>query len=474
MTPAARIASVIELTDSLLSSWRSGQTLPADRLLDQYFKARRFIGSKDRGAIAELFYWILRHKASLEWWLERLHAHASGGRMLALSALLLKRDATPAQLAPLFSGGTYAAPPLTDGEWRFAHNLSAQAEKPEALAAMPRPARLNFPAWMEEMLAESLGGALEAEMEAMAAQAPVDLRANTLLTSRDALLTVLRAEGFEAEKSPISPVGIRLLRREAIFASPLFRQGYFEMQDEGSQVVALLTEAAPGMRVIDFCAGAGGKTLAVAAQMENRGRILAWDVSARRLAQLPARLKRAGAFNTEWRVIKDEHDAYIKRHKLSADRVLVDAPCSGSGTWRRNPDLKWRFTRKDLDEVTDAQQRILESAARLVKPGGRLIYATCSLLSCENEKQVERFLKTQSNFRVVCAEKIWNKVCDAATSLREPKAEGIRGEEQSGTELAKHTAPQESKPEAGGSKFLWLTPRQDGVDGFFAAVLERI
>ena len=191
------------------------------------------------------------------------------------------------------------------------------------------------------------------------------------------------------------------------------------MQDEGSQLVALLADAQPGHKVIDFCAGAGGKTLAMAATMKNKGRILAWDTSEKRLGQMKDRLKRAGVDNVQTHVLESEHDAFIKRHKETADRVLVDAPCSGTGTWRRNPDLKWRFTRTDLDEVIAAvQQAILQSAARLVKPGGKLIYATCSVLKDENERQIEEFLKSVNNFRVVCAQKVWDKTSSDETDGR--------------------------------------------------------
>lgn len=437
MTPAARISAAIELVDSILQSWRVETRVPADKLVDQYFKARRYIGSHDRGAIAELVYWVLRHKGSLEWWCDRSYT-AKLARTLMIGALIFRGEAAVAQLATLFDGSKYAPAPLTDGEWQFAHHIGKQAM---AHPDMPRAARLNYPQWMEPLLEATLGRALESEMKAMQAQAPVDLRANTLIAPREQLIEKLIAEGFDAEPTPVSPVGIRLKKREAIFASPLFKQGWFEMQDEGSQIVSKLVDAAPGMRVIDFCAGAGGKTLGIAADMQNKGRILAFDTSAKRLAQLPLRLRRAQVFNTEWHVIASEQDTYLKRHKLSADRVLVDVPCSGSGTWRRNPDLKWRFGKKDLDEVRDVQQRIFASAARLVKPGGRLIYATCSLLKQENHDQVEEFLKTHSNFRVVCAQKIWNKTPTSGAS------EGV--------------------------SYLSLTPQQDGVDGFFAAALER-
>ncbi|MBV8940049.1 MAG: RsmB/NOP family class I SAM-dependent RNA methyltransferase [Alphaproteobacteria bacterium] len=438
MQQAARISAAIELLGSIVDSWQQERGAPADKLCEAYFKERRYIGSHDRGAIAELVYWCLRHKAVLQWWCERLHAVA-GARSYVMAALLLRRDAEPAQLATIFSGGKYAPPPLTETEWQWAHQLGRQEiYHPD----MPDAVRLNYPQWLEPKLKASLGSALAGEMKASNHQAPLDLRTNTLLITRDELVARLREEGFDAIPAPISPIGIRLRQRQPVFTSPLFREGLFEVQDEGSQVVSQLVTARAGMKVIDFCAGAGGKTLAVAANMDNKGRLLAWDISAKRLSQLPQRLRRAQVFNAEWRVLTSERDSYIKRHKASADRVLTDVPCSGSGTWRRNPDLKWRFTPRDLEEVLAIQQRILESAARLVKPGGQLVYATCSLLKDENEQQVANFLEAHANFRVVCAQKVWNKTASADAASSEVS-------------------------------YLWLTPQQDGCDGFFAAILER-
>ena len=452
MHPAARISAIIELVDSLFVSWGEQKRLPADKAIDTYFRSRRYIGSKDRAAIGEPVYWILRHKAALEWWCERARLPVTP-RLMVMATLLLRNDIEPEALASLFDGNRHAPAPLTDSEWRAAHLYAQQGIEH---SDMPESIRLNFPGWMEEPLKTAFGKRFEAELRALSTQAPADLRTNTLRITRDQLIDRLRAEGFAVEATPTSPIGIRLQGRQPVFGSAAFKDGLFEMQDEGSQLVALLTDTAPGMRVIDFCAGAGGKTLSLAAQMHNKGRILAWDVSAKRLSQLPVRLKRAGVDNTEWRVIASEQDSYIKRHKLSADRVVVDAPCSGTGTWRRNPDLKWRFTLQDLAEVKDAQARILQSAARLVKQGGRLVYATCSVLPEENEEQIAHFLTAHPNFRVVCAEKIWDRLMRQATGQPE----------QDVTE----TTPDTETKSPG---FLHLTPHQDGMDGFFAAVMER-
>ncbi len=438
MTPGARTQAAIELLDQIYEVWNSKKRFPADKLLEQYFKAKRYIGSKDRGAIAELVYWVLRNKAAVQWWLEK-YSQNTDGRGFVITALILRRDYNPQTIASIPKDSKYSPDAFTSAEEKFIHTLVRKnISDPE----MPEHVRLNYPQWLDGLLRDSFGKSLEAAMHAMSEQAPTDLRVNTLKTNRDALLKELRTEGFECTPTAMSPIGIRLAKRGPIFNSKFFKEGHFEVQDEGSQAVALLVDARPGMRVIDFCAGAGGKTLAIAATMENKGRVLAWDTSAKRLDQIKQRLKRAGVDNVQVHVLESEHDAFIKRHKASADRVLVDAPCSGSGTWRRNPDLKWRFTQQDLDEVCAVQQEILGSAARLVKVGGRLIYATCSIFKIENELQIENFLTANKNFRVVCAQKIWNKElsleCDGSPS------------------------------------YFNVTPHEDGVDGFFAAVLERL
>ncbi len=461
MLPAARIAAAIEALDQLFHAWESGKRMAADHLLEKYFRLRRFIGSKDRGAIAELFYWTLRHKGCLEWSLQETSSceprrgcagsgateedpvlplrgpqddNSYNARPLVIAALYLRGEP---DVPALFGGGTYAPALLMPEEKAFAAKLKGQ---PLLHAGMPAYVRGNVPAWTYPYVQQAFGENTEAELAAMNAEAAVDLRTNALKISRDALLENLRAEGMEAEIIPMTAHGIRLHKRAAIFASPSFKAGYFEMQDAGSQAVVEITDAKPGQKVIDFCAGAGGKTLGLAASMQNKGRLLAWDTSAARLEQIRPRLKRAGIDNVQTHLITSETDGFIKRHKDSADRVLVDAPCSGSGTWRRSPDLKWRFTFNDLQEVIAVQRSLLQSAARLVKPGGRLIYATCSVYLSENEEQIANFLTLNNTFGVVSAAKIWDKTSGAGGDF---------------------------------SPYLRLTPRKDGADGFFVSVLER-
>ena len=394
MTPGARIQSTIELLESIYTSWQSEKRFPADKLLEHYFKSHRYIGSKDRAYIGELVYWCLRHKASLEWWLAEKLKSPVHGRAVVITALMLRRDYTASELDAISQDSKYSLPKLTPPEKARCEQLYKC--HPAGREASARRISFGYVSWLtgrrnarpcaaqlSRMDGAHIGMRASATISktallALNEQAPTDLRVNTLKTTREQLQLELSREGFETTTTTMSPVGLRLAKRGPIFTSGAFKLGHFEVQDEGSQMVALLTDAKPGMKEIDFCAGAGGKTLAIAAQMQNKGRVLAWDKSEKRLDQIKPRLKRAGVDNVQTHVIESEHDAFIKRHKQSADRVLVDAPCSGSGTWRRNPDLKWRFTPQDLDEVVALQQSILQSASRLVKPGGRLIYATCS------------------------------------------------------------------------------------------------
>jgi 16S rRNA (cytosine967-C5)-methyltransferase len=269
--------------------------------------------------------------------------------------------------------------------------------------------------------------------------APLDLRVNTLLAKRDDALAALAASGIQGRATPYSPAGIRLHDKPAINLHPLFRDGSIEVQDEGSQLLAYLVAPRRGELVVDFCAGAGGKTLALGALMHSQGRVYAFDVSARRLARLKPRLKRSGLSNLHPAVIAHENDAKVKRLASRIDRVLVDAPCSGLGTLRRNPDLKWRQSPQSVEELKRKQAAILASAARLVKPQGRLVYATCSLLAEENEDIVEKFLADHADYRCL----------DCAEILRSQRIDLDTG------------------------RYLTLRPDVHGTDAFFAVVMTR-
>lgn len=436
MKPAARIQAVIELMEHVQSIWGADKRAPVDALLADYFKARRFIGSKDRGAISDLMYFVLRYGGSLQWHIEACDRSITPRRVVMVALLFHTPAMSVDEIAEAFDGTKYSPAALTDQERVM---LERCAKREFRGPEMPQDARLNYPQWMEGRLIDTFGEALPEAMEALNQQAPIDLRVNTL-KCKDAkeLILALDKDGYIAAPTPVSPIGVRLTKRLPAFNTQAFKDGKFEMQDEGSQIAALLVKAKPGQKVIDFCAGAGGKTLAIAATMQNKGRILAWDNSANRLGQMGKRLARAGVSNVQTHVLRDETDPYLKRHVGSADWVLVDAPCSGSGTWRRNPDLKWRFTLDDLQELKIIQQSILQNASRLVKPGGRLVYVTCSVFPDENFWQVKQFLGGNPNFRVEAPDKLWNNHLLARDGV-------------------------------GAS--LVLNPHKDGTDGFFAAVL---
>lgn len=438
MTPGARAQGAIDVIDMILSAWMSETRIPSDKLLQNYFASHRYIGSKDRGQISAYVYWVLRHKASLDWWINQFDQRVHG-RSYIFATLVLKDKHPSTSFISLCSDSKYSPPPATKDEEIFIDGLQ---DKSIYHPSMSPEESLNYPTWLDEKLRRAFGTKFDDAMRAMNEQAPTDIRVNTIKATRENVLKAMHELEYDAAPTPTSPIGIRLSKRFPVFVTDAFKKGWFEVQDEGSQIVAQLVQAEPGHRVIDFCAGAGGKTLAIAASMQNKGRILAWDKSKKRLSQIAPRLRRAGVDNVEVHEITSETDQYIKRHKNSADRVLVDVPCSGTGTWRRNPDLKWRFNDQDLKEVRQQQEAILKSAARLVKQGGRLIYATCSVLKEENEDQIDQFLNEFPNFRVVCARKIWDK--------------------------------DNSYNQDDVVSYLSLTPHEDGVDGFFAAVLEKV
>jgi 16S rRNA (cytosine967-C5)-methyltransferase len=432
MKPGARVQAAIEVLEALAE-----RPAPADAVAGTYFKNRRYIGSKDRAAIAGMIYGVLRRRAQLDWWLARSGA-APTERLRVIAWLALTEGWTPQRFDEAFSSAPFAPKRLDESERNAAASLAGKALEHED---QPLSVRHNYPAWIEEPLRVRFGDDLEAEMKALAEPAPLDLRANALRTTREAALHLLASEGLQVEPTPWSPLGIRVEGRPPLGTLAPFRDGLVEVQDEGSQLAALLVEPAPGMRVCDFCAGAGGKSLAMAAAMNNKGHIVACDVSAKRLEGATRRLRRAGIFNVESRALSSERDPWVKRQREKFDRVLVDAPCTGTGTWRRNPDAKWTLTPQDAAELEALQRRILDSAARLVKPGGRIVYATCSLLPQENEQQAEWFAMTHPEFSPVPVAQIWSRVIGRAAS--------------------------------DGDLYLRLSPARHNTDGFFAAVFEK-
>jgi 16S rRNA (cytosine967-C5)-methyltransferase len=435
VTPGARIEAAIGLLQQI--DERRG---PADAIVADYFRRHRFAGAKDRAAISGHIYGVLRHRAELDWWLEqRGRGLALDARRRLLAALVLVEAWSPAAIADACDGDRFRPAPLSREEAGF---VAAAAGERLEQREMPPDVRGNYPAWLHPQLEAALGRNLAREMAAAGEGAALDLRANLLKTpDREAARAALLKDGVEAARTPLSPLGLRVFERVPLGTLETFRAGRVEVQDEGSQLASLLADARPGMRVVDFCAGAGGKTLALAAAMANRGHLVACDVSAARLERATQRLRRAGASIVQRVPLASARDKWVKRHAQGFDRVFIDAPCTGTGTWRRNPDAKWRLRPQDLAELTALQAEILESAARLAKPGGRVVYVTCSLLTEENEAQVERFLGGHGDFALLPIGEVWR--------------ETIGGD-----------------PPAGGD-MLRLTPARHGTDGFFVAVLAR-
>jgi 16S rRNA (cytosine967-C5)-methyltransferase len=393
---------------------------PADVTLSRYFKDHPRLGGRERGAIAECIYSVLRNKTFFT-------DFTGGGRGATMRRLVL--------LGMAEAVGTDALGGLSDDETALLARIS---ELDRSL--LPPKMRANLPDWLYEKFVAQYG---EEETLALAAvlntPAPLDLRVNTLKSDREAVITELAKAPIAAEPTPYSATGLRVLKKPALQNLPLFKEGAIEVQDEGSQVLAQLLGARRGEMVVDFCAGAGGKTLAIGALMRNTGRLYAFDVSEKRLTKLKPRMARSGLSNVHPVVIAHERDAKVKRLAGKIDRVLVDAPCSGMGTLRRNPDVKWRQQPAGIAEMTEKQASILDGAARLVKFGGRLVYATCSLLNEENDAIIEAFLASHPDFTLVPMHQV----------------------------LAEQRIPLEM------GDYLKMLPHKHGTDGFFAAVLER-
>ncbi|NWG31976.1 MAG: RsmB/NOP family class I SAM-dependent RNA methyltransferase [Rhodocyclaceae bacterium] len=394
---------------------------PADAVLSAFFRARH-CGPRERAFIAETAYTVLRRQRSLAAWV----GPGANVRQLVLAALVRQGGISLRTLE--------AALPKRDAEW-----LAALKARPEP--ALTLGEETDLPDWLVERLGALMPQSeLVALARALNQPAPLDLRVNVLKARRDDVLARLDQEGIAATACPYAPHGIRLAGKPALAKHPLFLDGSIEVQDEGSQLLGHLVAPKRGEMAVDFCAGAGGKTLLLGALMRSTGRLYAFDVSAKRLAKLKPRLARSGLSNVHPVAIAHENDVHVKRLAGKCDRVLVDAPCSGLGTLRRNPDLKWRQTPQDIAELSAKQAAILAAAARLVKPGGRLVYATCSLLPEENEAIVDAFLAAQPQFARRFAGEIL-------------AAQGID------IDLA--------------GDDLHLLPHRHGTDGFYAAVLER-
>jgi 16S rRNA (cytosine967-C5)-methyltransferase len=418
MTPIALLDLSTEMLRQVLKLEH-----PADMVVSNFLRQHKALGSRERHTLAETAYTVLRQRL--------LYAHLaqSGSGPLERRLALLAWQGSEAFLK--------AATSPDEQAWLAKIAAIDRATLPEKL-------RHNLPDWLATPLQDTLGDQFWPLVDALSAQAPLDLRVNTLKAKRDEVLKALEAAGCTVEATPFSPWGLRVQGKPSLNKLDVFTRGDVEVQDEGSQLLALLTDAKRGEMVVDFCAGAGGKTLALGAAMRSTGRLYAFDVSGHRLDALKPRMARSGLSNIHPAQISHERDDRIKRLSGKIDRVLVDAPCSGLGTLRRNPDLKWRLSPKAVKEFQDKQAAILASAARLLKPGGRLVYATCSLLAGENEGIADAFTAAHAaEFSVLPAQDVLEaaKVSAAETLVSGP--------------------------------YLRLWPHRHQTDGFFAAIWQR-
>ena len=419
MHPKALLEAATELVRRVLKFEH-----PADAVVAQFFRDNRALGPRERATLTETAYAVLRRKLQFE------HFAPSGSgpreRRLAILGFPGPRDFLRAALTP------------QEQDWLARCDEIAPADLLERH-------RHNLPEWLVQPLKEQLGEEFWPLVEALDQQAPLDVRVNTLTDRREDVAQELKLAGIAAEPTPYSPWGLRLADKVTLARLDAFARGAIEVQDEGSQLLALLLDAKRGQMVVDFCAGGGGKTLALGAVMRNTGRLYAFDVSAHRLEGLKPRLARSKLSNIHPVAIAHERDDRVKRLAGKIDRVLVDAPCSGLGTLRRHPDLKWRQSPQSIVEMAARQAAILESAARLLKPGGRLVYATCSVLPQENEAIAEAFTRAHPQFRPV-------PVRDLLMQLKVDAGNLLTG---------------------GNGQYLRLWPHRHATDGFFSAVWER-
>jgi 16S rRNA (cytosine967-C5)-methyltransferase len=432
VTPAARLAAAIEIFAAIAERPR-----PALDALREWGLAHRFAGSGDRAAIAGLLFDALRRRASAAWIMGE-----DSPRSILLGALRLARGLEPDAIAKLADGSPHAPAPLTDAERA---RLTAAH-----LADAPPHVQGDYPEWLDPYFTETFGDERAEEGAALAARAPLDLRVNALKTTVEKATAAL--EHFAPAPAPWSPFGLRIAlpadgKQPPVTSEPTFKKGWFEVQDEGSQLAALLSGAKPGEQVLDLCAGSGGKTLALAAAMENRGQLFAYDSDPRRLAPIHDRLKRAGARNVQVRSPRGKQDV-LAGLEGRMDLVLLDAPCTGTGVWRRHPDAKWRIRPGALDIRVKEQAALLDEAARFVKPGGRIAYVTCSLLAAENNAQVRAFFARTPEFAAVPPAEFCAALGERGATLRAAALETVEG--------------------------LLLTPRRTGTDGFFVSILRRV
>jgi len=426
MKPSSRIQANIEILESLEKA-----RVPMDARIGDYMRHRRYIGAKDRAEIATRAYAIMRASARITWWVAHLNI-PNTPRNIGIVWLALGEHIEARRFKDLFDGTSHAPAELTEEEQSWLPLLEGQ---PLNHPDMPLGIKAECPPLYEKALQEYFGPDFETEMAAMQEPAPLDLRVNLFTATREKAKTSLESDDVLTTKTPYSPWGLRCEGKPHLAKTKAFTKGWVEIQDEGSQLIAFLCDAKPGMQVLDFCAGGGGKTLALGSAMQRKGRIVAMDTEEQRLEKGRIRYRKAHLTDIiEVRPLSDEkHRKWLRRQKETFDIVLIDVPCSGSGTWRRNPDLRWRAIGPSLEALCQTQSEILDKVAPCVKQGGVLVYATCSLLPAENEAQIAAFLARNDSFEI--------EPLDPALGL--------------------------------GSPFMRLTPHRHNTDGFFAVRLKK-
>jgi 16S rRNA (cytosine967-C5)-methyltransferase len=432
--PSARVTATIELLEKTASS-----RIPMDSATGDYMRNRRYIGSKDRAEIASRLYAMARARARLSWWINDHLKVEDNIRHRVIVWLAAGEGMSAQRIDELFDGTPYGPAPLSDYERGLAARVAGHPlEHPD----MPESVRVECPADYEATLRGYFGKDFADEMAALIPPATLDLRVNTRSADREKVIASLKQDGITANAATLSPWALRLTDKAFLSKTKALTKGWIEIQDEGSQLIAYICNAQPGMQVLDYCAGSGGKTLALAAAMNNKGRLVAMDLEAHRLEKARTRFKRAHVSDIiEVRPLEDEKNRkWLRRQKETFDVTLVDVPCTGTGTWRRNPDMRWRTYGPNLETLLTTQAEILDKVAKTIKPEtGRLVYATCSLLPAENEDQIDAFLKRNPDFKVLPLAEAW---------------------------------PAGSTP-PGEGPYMRLTPKRHGTDGFFAAVLVR-
>jgi len=428
MTPAARLSAAIDILDEI------SEGRVTDRVLKHWAKYNRYAGSKDRAAIQTRVFDVLRNRS--------LYAHAmndDSARALVLGSLIAGDGISLDETRALFDGGKFSPDALSSDEVALLETYG------DRVSQMSETAKINVPDWLVPELKEALGSSFLEEMTALNGRAPVDIRVNVQKTDRDTARQVLADEGIETELSPMSPWGLRAEMAARVTHTSTFKNGLVEIQDEGSQLACLVADAKPGEQIVDLCAGAGGKALSLASCLDGKGLVLACDIDARRLGRLKPRARRAKTEVIQTRPLHafdpNVADPDLGDLENLVDCVVVDAPCTGSGAWRRHPESRWHLTQEKLNEYHVLQAEVLLRGARLVRPGGRLVYVTCSVLRSENDDQIDAFLAKYPEF----GERDWRKNWP----------EGV------------------TKPNAPDGPRLRLTPATTNTDGFFVSILER-